>query len=211
MPLVFLCNRVDVLELPPPASIKQARGDSESYGYLAALFKEPYAFQRRGSSEVLEDLDIHDIPPELILQLMPLFQKKYEGINFSKFKCRMVILGNKWKNEHGMDTFSDMVHMDTLKILLAMAASDWEICKVDIAEAFLTTTANKRYLHHISRHKHVDTSYYTRRPLGLTDEDVPHIMKPTCYIYGDPLAILCRWVTESEIFSAVSLVNERTI
>ena len=30
-----------------------------------------------------------------------------------------------------------MVHMDTPKILLAMAASaDWEICKIDVAESF---------------------------------------------------------------------------
>ena len=49
----------------------------------------------------------------------------------------MVVLGNKWKNEHGINTFSDMVHMDNLKILLAMAASaDWEICKIDVAESF---------------------------------------------------------------------------
>lgn len=31
----------------------------------------------------------------------------------------MVVLGNTWKNEHGLDTFSDMVHM----VLLAMGAS----------------------------------------------------------------------------------------
>ena len=86
-----LCNRVNVLEQPPPVNIKKARGDSESHGYLAALFRELDAFQRRGASEVPEDLDIHDIPPELILQLMPLFSKKYEGINFSKLKCRMVV------------------------------------------------------------------------------------------------------------------------
>ena len=82
---------------------------------------------------------------------MPLFSKKYEGMNFSKFKYRQVVLGNKWKNDHGIDTFSDMIHMDTLKILLSMAASvDWEICKVDVAEAFLTTRVNKRYPPHMT-------------------------------------------------------------
>ena len=35
----------------------------------------------------------------------------------------------------------------------------------------------------------MDTSYYTRRPPGLTDEDMPYIMKPKCYIYGHPLAM----------------------
>lgn len=102
----------------------------------------------------------------------------------------MVVFGNKWKNEHGIGTVFEMVHMDTQKILLATAASfDWEICKIDVAEAFLTTTVNKRYPPHISRHKHVDTSYYTRRPPGLRDEDMPYIMKPICYIYGHLFAI----------------------
>ena len=42
-----------------------------------------------------------------------------------------------------MNTFSDMVHVDTIKILLAIGAStDWEICKVDVVGAFLTTTVN---------------------------------------------------------------------
>ena len=37
--------------------------------------------------ELHKDLDIHDIPPELILQLMPLFSKKYEGMNFSNLNA----------------------------------------------------------------------------------------------------------------------------
>ena len=184
----FLCDRADVLEKPPTANIKQARGDSKSQGYLAALFKELNAFQRRGDTEVPEDIDIHDIPPGLILQLVPLFSKKYEGMNFSKFKCRMVVLGNRWRNEHGLDAFSDMVRMNTLKILLAMGASaNWEICKVDVAEAFLTTTVNKQYPPHISKKTQVDTTYYVRRPLGLTDSNMPLICQPKCYIYGHPL------------------------
>ena len=41
----------------------------------------------------------------------------------------------------------------------------------------------------MSRHKHVDTSYYVRRPPGLTDADMPFVVKPTCYIYEHPLAM----------------------
>ena len=74
---------------------------------------------------------------------MPVFSKKYEGINFSKFIIRMTLLGNKWKNDHGIGTFLDLVHMDTFKMLLAMVASaDWKLCKVDKAETFLTATVN---------------------------------------------------------------------
>ena len=123
---------------------QQAPGDSEAHDYLAALMKELNAFHRRGATEVLVDVDIHDIQPELTLQLMPLLMKRYEGMNFSKFKCQMMVLGNKWRNTYGIDTFSDMVHMDKLKMLLVIAAaSDWEISKVDVAESFLTTSVIK--------------------------------------------------------------------
>ena len=72
-----ICNRIDVLEQPPPSTIRKARGDSEAHGYLAALYRELDAFKRRGATEVPENLDIHDIPPELILQLMPLLLKVF--------------------------------------------------------------------------------------------------------------------------------------
>ena len=58
-----------------------------------------------------------------------------------------------------------------------------------MAEAFLTTMVNKRYPAHVSRHEHVDTSYYAHRPPGLTDAEMPFVMKPKCYIYGHPLAM----------------------
>ena len=95
----------------------------------------------------------------------------------------MVVLGNIWKNEHGINTFSDMVYMDTLKVLLAMGASaNWEICKVDVAGAFLTTTVNKQYPPQISKNPKVGPTYYVRRPPRLTDSDMPLICKPKCYI-----------------------------
>ena len=46
---------------------------------------------------------------------MPLWSKKYEGLDFSKFKCRMVGLGNRWKNIFGEPTTSGMANMDTVK------------------------------------------------------------------------------------------------
>ena len=71
---------------------------------------------------------------------MPIFERKYVGRDFSKFKCRMVVLGNRWKNKHGFETFATMVRMPTLKFLLALgAAKDSEIFIVDVEEAFLTT------------------------------------------------------------------------
>jgi hypothetical protein len=69
------------------------------------------------------DLSIGDIPPELILQLMPIFHKKYVGTDFSKFKCRIVGLGNHWKNVHGVDPYASMVRVDTVKFLFAVGSA----------------------------------------------------------------------------------------
>lgn len=99
--------------------------------------KELDAFKRTGNLNVPPDLDIHSIPPNMILQLLPLFSKKYEGLNFSKFKCRMVVLGNHWKNIHGVSTFSNMVDMNTLKVLIAIAATEgWEFSKQMLQKRF---------------------------------------------------------------------------
>ena len=63
--------------------VGQARGG-------ARLFEMDVS-KRTGGTSVSEDLNIH-IPPELILQLMPIFSKKYKGVNFTKFKCRMALI-----------------------------------------------------------------------------------------------------------------------
>ena len=84
---MFMCNRVDVLEKKTPANIQQARTYSESHRYLAALFRELNAFHQRGATEVPEDIDIHDILSELILQLMPLLSRKYKLKKFIAKGC----------------------------------------------------------------------------------------------------------------------------
>jgi len=186
----IMVNRVDANQRAPPRNVKEMRRHPDAKGYIASLFKELDAFSRTGNLNVPTDMDIHDIPPDMILQLMPLFSKKYEGLNFSKFKCRMVVLGNHWKNVHGVSTFSNMVDMDTLKFIIAIAAVEgWEFFKTDVAEAFLTTTVNKkREKRHVDVPDEPDGTYYARRPPGLTDDDMPYIIQPDAYIYGHPRA-----------------------
>jgi hypothetical protein len=121
---------------------------------------------------------------------MPIFERKYVGRDFSKFKCRMVVLGNRWKNKHGFETFATMVRMPTLKFLLALgAAKDSDFFIVDVEEAFLTTRVNRtRPKRSVLDRDLPDQTYYTRRPPGATDADMPYIMKPDAFIYGHPLA-----------------------
>lgn len=127
-------------KLRPPRNITEMRNHPEKDGYLASWYKELDGYRRNGC-DIPADMPIGDIPPELILQLMPIFSKKYEGTDFAKFKCRLVVLGNRWKNIHSTDTYTSMVKMDTIKFLLALAAAeDYDLVTLDVCEAFLTTT-----------------------------------------------------------------------
>jgi hypothetical protein len=162
----------------------------ESFGYLKALDSELDSLSSSGNSEIPVNIDIKDIPPSAILQFIPIWQKKYVGLNFDKFKCRMIILGNRWKNIYHEETYSGMVGMDTMKMVLSVAASKgMGMCHLDIPTAFLTTRVNKR------RPKRVhtdpdppDQTYYCRRGPGMTDREMPYIVQPVSFIYGHPLA-----------------------
>jgi hypothetical protein len=124
------------------------------------------------------EIDIKDIPPDLILQLMPIWQKKYEGLDFSKFKCRMVALGNRWKNIFGEATTSGMANMETVKAFLAVCAASGRILsKIDHKTAFLQAKLGPD-----------DHPYYLRAPPGVPASIMPHIMQPAAYAYGHPKA-----------------------
>ena len=165
---VFRVDFKDVVNNPPPKNIEEARFHKEK-GYFEAFLKEVEGFHA--------DLDIKDIDPNLILQLIPIFQKKFSGTDFEKFKCRMVVLGNHWKNINGVDTSASMSGIDTLKLILALGASlDMDMVKFDIKEAYLSTKVDSQDV------------YYTRRPPGVRNHEMAYIMKPACFIYGHPLA-----------------------
>ena len=65
---------------PPPKNIDEAR-DHPEQGYFQSFLKELDGFHKRGA-DVSPDIDTKDIDPKLILQLIPLFQKKYSGASF---------------------------------------------------------------------------------------------------------------------------------
>jgi len=94
--------RSEIGELPAPRTIPKALVHPESTGYLPSLAS---TLRARCCTKIPENINIGDIPPKLILQLMPSFTKKYVGMDFSKFKCRLVVLGNKWKNLHNPETY----------------------------------------------------------------------------------------------------------
>ena len=187
---VMTAARVDFADAstnPCPKNVTEARMHSEP-GHLASLLREIDAFARHGNNKPLpEDFDIKSIPPELILQLMPIFQKKYVGTDFAKFKCRMVVLGNRWRNIHCVDTYASMIRVDTFKVLASVAAiEDDDLVLMDVAEAYLTTKVGKFRPTAVAHEP--DHTYYLRRPPGVLDSEMPYISQPESFVYGHPLA-----------------------
>ena len=124
------------------------------------------------------DIDVKDIPPELILQLIPIWSKKYEGLDFSKFKCRIVALGQHWKNIFNEATTAGMANMETVKIFLAVcAAARMILSKADAITAYLQAGLLQG-----------DQKYYLRSPPGVPESLMPKIMMPGSYVYGHPKA-----------------------
>jgi hypothetical protein len=170
-------HRAAVSDIPPPKKFADLAAHPEGAEHLASFEKEVASFHKHGMT-LPPDIDIKDIPPDLILQLMPIWHKKYEGLDFSKFKCRMVGLGDRWKNIYGEATTSGMAHMDTVKTFLAVAASTGRILsKVDHVTAFLQAKLGLG-----------DHPYYLRSPPGVPESIMPKLMQPSAYVYGHPKA-----------------------
>ena len=121
---------------------------------------------------------------------MPIIHKKYVGTDFSKFKCRMVGLGNHWKNVQGVDTYASMVRVDTVKFLFAVgSAMDYDCFGIDVIEAFLTTEVNKQLpKRSVLDRDPLGQTNYLRRPPGDTGLEMPYISQPNAFVYGHPLA-----------------------
>ena len=182
--------RTSIDDIAPPKHFLDCIKHPESFGHLAAMDSEFTSLYRTNNMNIPVDIDIKDIPPSAILQFIPIWQKKYVGMDFEKFKCRMIILGNLWKNIYNEETYSGMVGMDTIKILLSVAATKkMTMCHIDIPTAFLTTKVNKiRPKRVITDPDPADQTYYCRRPPGMTDKQMPYIVQPESFIYGHPLA-----------------------
>ena len=78
--------RAAVSDMPPPKRYLDLEKHHKGPDYLASFLKEVDSFKKKHGMCLPPDIDIKDIPPELILQLMPLWHKKYEVLDFSKFK-----------------------------------------------------------------------------------------------------------------------------
>jgi len=119
-----------------------------------------------------------DIPSHLILPSQLIYDKQLNpDLTLKKYKCRLVIRGDKWYDVYDMQHYASTVKSETVRMCLAIAAiEDMEMEAVDIKAAFLYSPLKP------------GEDIYMRRPPGLTDEHMPQIVKLRKCIYGMPQA-----------------------
>jgi len=121
-----------------------------------------------------DGVDESTIPKNLILPSQLIFEKQFnpDG-SLKKYKCRLVIRGDRWFDIYEMDTYASTVKSETVKICMAIAATeDMEMELVDVRSAFLYSPLKE------------DEVIYMRRPPGLTDSHMPKLVKLKKCIYG---------------------------
>jgi len=105
------------------------------------------------------DIDEQDIPAHLILPSQLLYEKQFNpDQSFKKYKCRLVIRGDKWYDVYNMNTYASTVKSETVRMALSIAAiEDFEMESVDVRAAFLHAPLKPGEV------------IYMKRPPGLND------------------------------------------
>ena len=118
--------------------------------------------------------DVSSIPKNLILPSMLIYERQFnpDG-SFKKYKCRLVIRGDKWVDVYNMNQYASTVKSESVRILLSIAAiEDFHMESVDVKTAFLYPKLKEGEI------------IYMRRPAGLTDKHMPKIVQLDKCIYG---------------------------
>ena len=165
-----------------PRSIAEVLNMPESHpdraGFLDATGTEIKGLCDMRTWDPEETLDAEQMKKSKIGMSRCVFTKKYHPDGtFDKYKCRIVFRGDKWYDLYCNKTYAGCVMSETVRLLLAVAATeDMEIGCLDVKTAFLYGDVPD------------DQYIYMRRPAGLTDADMPAIVRLRKCLYGLPHA-----------------------
>jgi hypothetical protein len=168
----------------PTSSIPRSYGDllrmplgDERTGYLDAVRSEMSSMDSMLAYSALT-VPLSDIPRSKIISSKFIFDAKFNPDGtFQKYKCRLVARGDRWIDHYSTKTFAGTVKSESVRLLLCIAAElDLELLSVDVRTAFLYPTIP------------ADEPIYMRRPTGLTDADMPPVVRLNKCIYGLPMA-----------------------
>jgi hypothetical protein len=125
-----------------------------------------------------ELLNIDSVPQHKVGLSKLIFSKKlHPDGSFDKYKCRLVFRGDRWVDFFNNKTYSGTVRSETVRLLFSiLAETDYKFQSADVRTAFLygEVPANQ--------------DIYMSRPTGLTDADMPPVVRLRKCLYGLPMA-----------------------
>ena len=160
-----------------PHNFEQMLRHPDAQELLEAFLVEHQSWVDHGAIKNLT-VDPNTIPPELIGDLMILWDAKYHADGtFDKWKCRIVFRGDKWINTTGMATYASSAESKALLVFLALVATlDYDLWALDVKTAFLHGTFPE------------GVQQFVRKPHGVPEKYFPKIFELGKAVYGHPSA-----------------------
>ena len=160
-----------------PKSVQQAKSSIQFAEWHSSTQDELKSMKTMGVWRT-PSIPISAIPKNLIVPSKLVYDVKTTSDgNFDKFKVRLCARGDRWEDVFGVETYAGTVKSESVRFLLGIAAElDYEIECVDVKTAFLHSSLTPGEV------------VYLRRPVGLSDEDMPEIVELIKCIYGLPQA-----------------------
>ena len=136
-------------------------------GFIAATGAEIKSLRDMGAWDPAEVLSEEQMKISKIGVSRCVFTKKcHSDGSFDKYKCREVFRGDRWYDLYSNKTYAGCVMSETVRLMLSIAAcEDMEIGCLDVKTAFLYGSIPD------------DQYIYMRRPAGLTDSDMPAVIR----------------------------------
>ena len=149
----------------------------DKHGFRLAQSAELASIVAMGTwsqDEILPD----NISNKLIGSCKFVYTKKYHPDGtFDKYKARLVFRGDRWYDLYNNKTYAGTVMSESVRLLLAIAAAeDLELQSADVSSAFLYGDIPENQF------------IYMKRPKGLTDIDMPNLVRLRKSLYGLPMA-----------------------
>ena len=173
-----ISSTISYVDKSVPKSYDIALLGPEAAHWKAAVQSEVNSLKSMGVWNDNEYIDPKSIDPKCILPSKLVLAKCWESTGkFKKFKARIVGRGDRYDIDLDVPTYAGTVSSESLRLLIALAAEhDLEMESVDVKTAFLYAELDESEV------------IYMRRPKGLTDFDMPPIVRLRKCIYGLPQA-----------------------
>jgi hypothetical protein len=153
-----------------PKSVKHIPRSDNPDGWTTALRAEMASLRQAGT---FDDSPVPtDIAPHLLIRSQLVFDIRYnpDG-SVRKYKCRLVARGDLQSWDELRSTYAATASSKSINLLIAIAASlDLDLQSIDVNTAFLYSL--------------LEEELYLVRPHGLTDADMPPIVRLRRGIYG---------------------------